>query len=115
MLFEPGKSSMEVKRLRVLASEIYKTINNINPSYMKYVFCKSTNRSSERFKYNIESKSFNQVKYGRNSLRVLAPILWNSLPNSAKSLELFKRFINSWGNYGCPLYENFVSYCVASR
>ena len=117
IVFEPGKSSMEVKRLRALATEVYKTINNISPSYMNQIFCKPTNRSSERFKYNIESKSFNQVKYGRCSLRVLAPILWNSLPNNAKSLsslELFKNFINSWGNYRCPLYAKFVSYCAST-
>ena len=42
---------MEVKRLRTLAVEVYKTINNINPSYMKEIFLTSNNRSSVRFKY----------------------------------------------------------------
>ena len=118
LFFEPGNSSMEVKRLRKLALEIYKTLNSINPSYMKQIFCKPINRTSERFRYNIESKSFNQVKYGKNSLRVLGQILWNSLPNFVKSqtsLEKFKIFINSWGNYGCPLYKKFISYLNAVR
>ena len=29
---------MEIKRLRVLAIEIFKTVNNLNPNYMKDVF-----------------------------------------------------------------------------
>ena len=29
---------MEIKRLRVLATEIFKTVNNLNPNYMKDVF-----------------------------------------------------------------------------
>ena len=34
---------MEIKRLRTLATEIFKTINNINPSYMKNIFTPKTN------------------------------------------------------------------------
>ena len=109
---------MEVKRLRTLAIEIYKTLNNMNPSYMKQLFNKPIYRTSRRFKGNLESKRFKQVKYGRNSLNVLAPILWNSLPTEAKqlpSLDEFKRFIQIWGNFGCPIYEKFLSYCIAIK
>ena len=109
---------MEVKRLRSLAIEIFKTLNNLNPVYMKEIFNKPTNRTSKRFDNNLESKSFNQVKFGKNSLRVLGPILWNSLPNHAKELESltsFKQFINHWGQTGCQYYSKFISYCVAIR
>ena len=67
-IFKPGLSTMEVKRLRILAIEVYKKINIINPSYMKEIFLTSNNRSSERFKYNITSQRFNQVKYGETSI-----------------------------------------------
>ena len=33
-----GKSSMEVKQLRTLALEVFKTLNNMNPEYMKEIF-----------------------------------------------------------------------------
>ena len=108
-----GSCTMEIKRLRVLALEIFKTMNNINPSYMKDIFSKSNNRTSERLQYNIQSKKYKQVKFGRNSLRVLGPILWNSLPNeikSEKSFFKFKAFINNWGNSECKLYPKFISY-----
>ena len=35
LLNKSGKPSMEVKRLRTLALEILKTLNNLNPDYMK--------------------------------------------------------------------------------
>ena len=101
--FTPGKSTMQVKRLRILAVEIFKTLHNLNPSYMKGIFKKPSNRTSARFEFNIQSQRFNQVKFGRNSLRVLGPILWNSLPNNVKSIQNLKDFkiaINSWGNFG---------------
>ena len=29
---------MEIKRLRILTTEILKTVNNLNPNYMKDIF-----------------------------------------------------------------------------
>ena len=78
---------MKVKRLRVLATEIYKTLNNLNPTYMKDIFKKSSHRRSERLMYNIDVPKYNQNKFGRKSLRVLGHMLWNSLPNEAKSMD----------------------------
>ena len=40
ILNKSGKSTMEVKRLRTLALEVYKTVNNLNPEYMKEIFHK---------------------------------------------------------------------------
>ena len=41
------KSAMEGKHLRTLASEIFKTINNISPKFMKNIF-KSKNSAKIR-------------------------------------------------------------------
>ena len=38
LLRKSGKVTMEIKRLRVLAIEIFKTVNNINPNYRKNIF-----------------------------------------------------------------------------
>ena len=32
---------MEVKRLKTLALEVFKTLNNVNPEYMKEIFHKT--------------------------------------------------------------------------
>ena len=107
---------MEVKRLRVLATEIFKTLNDLNPSYMKDIFKTSKHRRSERLKFNIEVPKYNQIKYGKKSLRVLGPMLWNSLPIGAKSLNTlpqFKTFIKAWGSETCPHYRRFLSYVSA--
>ena len=108
--------SMKVKRLRVLATEIFKTLHNLNPKYMQTIFKKSNNRRSERLKYNIEVAKYNQSTYGKNSLRVLGPMLWNSLPSEAKminSLPHFKAFIKEWGTQNCPHYRRFLNYTSA--
>ena len=112
------KPTMKIKRLRTLATEIFKTLNNLNPTYMKNIFYRSENRTSERLKFNIQAQKYSQVKYGKNSLRVLGPILWNSLPQNVKSLKSlpqFKKFMKSWGQEGCPHYQKFFSYYLAIK
>ena len=118
LLNDLGKCTMKTKRMRALATEIFKTLNNINPLYMKHIFYQSTLRRSERLKYNLEVPKLNLIKYGRKSLRVLGPSLWNSLPNDVKSLQTltqFKSFIKTWGCKGCPFLAKFESYQSALR
>ena len=111
-------SSMEIRRLRSLAIEIYKTLNNLNPRYTKSIFYKKNNRTSNRRANNLEVNKFNSVKYGRNSLRSLGPLLWNSLPNDVRSfnsLDKFKGFMKNWGKKDCPHYGKFISYYQAVK
>ena len=55
LLNKSSKASMEVKRLRNLVLEIFKTMNHLNPEYMKDIFYKTTNLTLRPF--NIKSKS----------------------------------------------------------
>ena len=38
LLSKGGKSTMNVRRLRILYVEIYKTLNDLNPSFMNNIF-----------------------------------------------------------------------------
>ena len=107
---------MKVRILQLLATEIYKTLSNNNPSYIKEIFKMKCNRSSERLRYNIRSQTFKTTKFGKNSLRVLGPMLWNSLPNKLKeikSLQVFKSEIKRWGRNNCPHFRKFENYLTA--
>lgn len=107
---------MKITRLRILAIEVFRTLHDLNPIYMKELFKKSNHRTSERLKHNIDVPKYNQIRFGKNSLRVLGPMLWNSLPNEARStnsLPKFKKFINTWGTENCPHYHKLISYYEA--
>ena len=43
LLKKSGKVTMEIKRLRCIILEIFNTVNNLNPYYIKEIFSKSTN------------------------------------------------------------------------
>ena len=38
LLAKVKKPMLEIRRIKLLATEIFKTINNLNPSYMKEIF-----------------------------------------------------------------------------
>ena len=73
ILKKSGKFCVELNRLRYLCIEIYKTINNINPSFMKQIFqLRETNRTfRNQYKPNLNVSKVNQASYGEKSLRYM--------------------------------------------
>ena len=67
-LLEKSKNtSMEMKRLRNLATEIFKTVNNLNPSFMKNIFASKGNARVRP--NNIVVKSHNSAIYWDKSFK----------------------------------------------
>ena len=60
---------MEIKRLRTLALEIFKTLNNLNPSFMKYMF--NFSPYSTHRKHDTFVPTRNTSNYGDRSLTAL--------------------------------------------
>ena len=97
-ILSKSTSSMNVKRLRAFCIELYKTINKLNPNFRRDLFrLLLTNRPvHEKYRMNMIIPEFNQISYGKKSLRIFDLKLWNSLPyhiKSSENLESFKRTI----------------------
>ena len=96
------KTTMEVKRLRTLAIEIFKTLNNPNPEFMKEIFYQSPYLSHKEL--NIYVQSHNTVNFGSKSLKTLGPQIWNVLPDNIRletNLTNFKSSIKKWFGPKC--------------
>ena len=74
---------MEIRRLRTLAIEIFKTLNEINPPYMKNIFRPKENAKVRQ--NDIIVKRTNTSRFSAQSLRSLGPKIWNNLPSNIKS------------------------------
>ena len=97
---------MKVNRLRSLCIEIYKLINNINPTYMNEIFKprKISRAVRSNYKLNLDVPTINQVSFGGKGLRYYRPKIWNLLSFHIKSSENLKAFINSmksWNGISC--------------
>ena len=78
LLQKAGKETMKVNRLRSLCIEIFKLINNINPTYMNELR-KISRVVCSNYKLNLDVPTINQVSFGGKSLRYYGPKIWNSL------------------------------------
>ena len=83
---------MEIKRLRCLALETFKTANNLNPYQMKEIFSKTTNLTHRPLDINFNQN--NTTKYGSNSLWGLGLHIWNLLSSKIKKEKDYKKFKN---------------------
>jgi len=93
---------MKIKRIKTLATEIFKTINDLNPTFMKNIF---TSKITAKVRpYDLQVKTRNSEKYGNKSLMALGPKIWNTLPEQIKketSFTKFKEYIKTWSGPTC--------------
>ena len=105
--------TMEVKHMRYLSIEIYKTLHCLNPQYMKQLFQLNKSKYSSRRPLDLIVPRVNQTHYGLRSIRYEGAKIWNHLPNSIKSaenLDAFKRLIKTWEGPNCNCnFCKFVS------
>ena len=73
---------MDVKRLRTLALDVFNTLNNMNPEYMKEIFHEAVFTTHRTL--NLEVNENHTTKYGIKSQRYLGFHTWSSLPNKLK-------------------------------
>ena len=81
LLEKSGRPEMNLSRQRTLCIEIYKTLNDLNPSFMKNIFKeRETNRLvPEKYKLNLTVPKSNQFTFWTKSLKSYGPKIWNSL------------------------------------
>ena len=81
---------MDVKRKDKLCIEIYKTLNNLIPNFMKEIFglrlCSRPVR--EQYKLNLNISRKRQLTFGTKSLERLGPKTWNNLPYHIVSAKI---------------------------
>ena len=96
--------AMHVKQLRTIAIEVFKSLNDLNPPFMKEHFEVKTLHHNLRDNFKLSQPKFNTIKYGRNSFTYYGAHLWNLLPNDLKcacNLHDFKTMLQSWDGPKC--------------
>ena len=114
LLARSNRSLMSVNRLKCLCIEVFKTIHNLNPPFMKRFFQLRLRNRETRFQHtnNLNVPIRKTVRYGTKSLSVLAPRIWNGLCPFLKNLTKLSKFkteIKHWNGSKC-----FCSKCRVS-
>ena len=104
MLQINGESTLYLKRVRIMAQEVYKAINNQSPKYVKELLSERNLRYSNRRPLDLYVPRVYQEKFGYKSYTFEAPSVWNSLDleiRKAENYDVFKKLINSWTGPSC--------------
>ena len=101
---------IHTKNLQILMTKMYKTKNELNPSFMQDIFRENTTR------YNLRSNEFIQprvrsISNGTKSVRFKGLQLWQTLPPTLRNSETLCQFKNKtkkWYGENCPC--NYAAY-----
>ena len=75
LLQKSSKASINLRNHKVLWTEVFKTMIDLNPTYMKELFERSVSNKRpirQNYKMNLVTPKTNQARYGTKSLRSLA-------------------------------------------
>ena len=99
-----GSTLIHTVHLRFLMSEIFKSLNSLNPNFMNKLFVEKNSIYQLRKGSQLKIPPARTIKFGSNSVFFRGSILWNSLPTilkTAPSLNLFKDSIIKWQGDNC--------------
>ena len=104
-LLEKCKSTtMHLRRIKIIALEVFKSLNDLNPPFMKDMFTPKNVTYELRDGNLLIQPKFKKVTYGRNSFKYYGSHIWNLLPNEIKNstdVEDFKTLIKAWDGPTC--------------
>ena len=106
LLSKDKSFTIHQRNIQTLAIEMFKTMRNEGPAFMKEIFVpKRDTCHSTRSQNNFESMNINKVHTGEDTLRFLGCKIWNLIPNEikeAQSVAQFKSNIRRWTPLNCP-------------
>ena len=99
LLNDSNTSTMAIKRVHSLCTEIFKRLNNLNAPCMKNLFHRKASIYSLRSSNDLLVPRVNQTTIELRSIRYEGAVMWNHLPKHIKTAEniaTFKKLIRNW-------------------
>ena len=93
--------SIHQRNLQILATEMYKARNDLEPEIMKDIFHSVQKPYNLRNDSTLQSRRNRTLYFGTESISSLAPKIWEILPceiKNAKSLDIFLKKIKALDN-----------------
>ena len=107
LLEKSNTVSIHVTHLQFLMTEIYKTINLLNPKFMNQIFKTKTGTYALRDNNLLVIEKARTEMHGVRCSSFKGAVIWNKLPNplkNAKSINVFKKNIKKWKGTECSCH-----------
>ena len=113
LLLNENESTLYLKRVRIIAQEVFKSLNGLNPGYTRDILRDRPSRYPSRKPLDLYIPKVNQIKFGYRSYTYEAPTIWNSIPIEIRktvNFSTFKKMLKSWNGPTCRC--NFCKYNI---
>ena len=97
-------TTLHIRCIKAIASEVFKSLNNLNPNFMNKMFQVKDITYDLRDSNILCQPKFNKITYGKKTFSYYGTHIWNSLPNNIKqcpSLDNFKTMLKAWEGPKC--------------
>ena len=106
LLQNTGLPSLHIRRMRIMAIEVFKILNEMCPPVLANLVEKRSSSYNFRYSNSLEVPTVHTNTLGKRSFRYAAPVLWNSFRDDFRKCSNFNQFkglILSWNgkNYNC--------------
>ena len=104
LLLKSQLPPLKVRRLRAIALEAFKILNNLSLVYLNDLLTFKIFSYSFRYTKTVEIPQVRTYRYGTRSFRSTAAKMWNNLPQDSReitSYNVFKKQVNSWSGEAC--------------
>ena len=85
LLVKAKSTTIHIHSIWLLALEVYKTLHNLNPAFMKDYFLPKPKSYNLRKMDTLSVPKDKTASYGIKSISFLSPKIWNTLSNEIKS------------------------------
>ena len=104
LLRKSSRSTMFLSRLKAIAIEVYKCVNDINPVFLNEMFHMKNIPHNLRDSSKLVLPKFKTTSYGKQTLSYYGVHLWNMLPHQYKTVinvKEFRKLLSTWDGPKC--------------
>ncbi len=99
-----GYTNMHIRRIKTIATKVFKSVHDLNPKCMKAMFNINEISYDLRDKYVMHLPRFNKITYGKKTFKYYVSHIWNYLPEYIKtctSKDVFKSLLKTMEGPKC--------------
>lgn len=104
MLDKVGLDTLFIRRLKSIACEVFKAINDLSPTFLRDIFNVKELHHEMRDDVILIQPKFSKIRYGQSTFSYYGPHIWNLLPNDVKcnvNVNMFKDMLRTWEGPHC--------------
>ncbi len=87
LLEKNNSTTLHVRRIKAIVCEVFNSLNDLNPSFMKEMFTKKDVIYDLRDSHRLYQPIFKKITYAKKTFKYYGSHIWSLLPNDFKNAQ----------------------------